>query len=373
MAAVRTAAIALGLCVAACGDNQSFPPVAPPLAQADAMFIVAHFDDDEIFMQPELLAALAAGSVTTVFVTSGDQVKGDAHADATFGAARIAYSSVLGTHDWHCGYLFLGDAPIHHCRMGSVSLIGLDLPDGGITGAMPTDLLHLVEGREQNVPILGPVRGRATEDDIITELAQLITITAPLQLNAQDVGATHGRDHSSHLMTASFALWAAARAGYTGELRWHRGYNVVAEQANFDDPTATSMLSHFEACYLGCGPCGGTCAKMDPTELSWMQHQYSFDRVRFATLDAGLALGEDGHLFSGELCMTSASDGTAALAPCTNAPEQYWLLDSEGHLWNGSPPAPVADMDYDHVRCLSTLATAPTCGATNGAPTWAFR
>jgi len=368
---VRTAAIALGLCVA-CGDNLSFPPPAPPLAQADTMFIVAHFDDDEIFMQPELLAALS-GSVTTVFVTSGDFVKGDAHADDTFNAARVAYSSVLGSHDWDCGYLFVQDKPIHHCRMGSVSLIGLDLPDGGITGAMPTDLLHLVEGRMQNVPILGPVRGRATEDDIISELAELITTTAPVQIHAQDVGATHGRDHSSHLMTASFALWAAARAGYAGDLRFHRGYNVVGEQLNFDDAAATFMLSHFEACYFGCGPCGGTCSHMDPTEVSWMQHQYAFDRIRTATFDAGLTLDEHGRLSTGTDCMTSASDGTAALAPCSSAPEQYWLLDSEGHLWNGSPPSPVADMDYDHVRCLATLSSAPTCGATNGAPIWTYR
>ena len=46
-------------------------------------------------------------------------------------------------------------------------------------------------------------------------------------------------------------------------------------------------------------------------------------------------------------------------------PEQYWVLDSEGFLWNGVPPAPTGDMSYTHVRCLATAdaqATSPACG-----------
>jgi len=81
-----------------------------------------------------------------------------------------------------------------------------------------------------------------------------------------------------------------------------------------------------------------------------------------------------GHLVARELCAASRRDGTVALAPCADAPEQYWLLDSDGHLWNGAPPDATPSMDYDHVRCLApdgagTLATAPTCGM-DLQPTW---
>ncbi len=374
MALVRTAAIALGWSVAAaCGDN--IPGPGPDLAPADTLIVIAHFDDDMIFMQPELLDALAAGSVTTVYVTSGDPVKGDDHADATFAAARTAYSAVLGASDWDCGYVPVAGAPAHHCRLGAVSLIALDIPDGGIEGTGTDSLLHLVEGDVRAVPILGHVGGSATVDSLTGELAELIAVTQPSQIHALDVGATHGRDHSSHLMSSSFALWGAARIGYAGAIRWHRGYNVATEAITLDGDAFTEparMLSYFEACYFDFAPCGSPAPKLDMAEQAWMQRQYSFDRVTSATLESGLVVEPNGHLAAGELCAASTPDGGVELDPCARVPEQYWWLDSEGHVWNGLPPDPTAGMDYDHVRCLASATSAPTCGA-GGAPIWSFR
>ncbi len=42
--------LALTGALAACGDNT--PPVGPPIEPADSMFVIAHFDDDMIFMEP---------------------------------------------------------------------------------------------------------------------------------------------------------------------------------------------------------------------------------------------------------------------------------------------------------------------------------
>lgn len=376
---MRTAAIVLGWSVAAaCGDNAPGPAVGPPLASADTMFVIAHFDDDMIFMQPELLAALEGGSVTTVYVTSGDPVKGDGRADEVFAAARTAYSSVVGSDDWECGYVAVGELPVHHCRLRdrAVSLIGLDLPDGGLDGERTDSLLHLVEGTITKLPILGPIGGHATRDDVIAELAELIVSTSPTSIHALDVAATHGRDHSSHLMSSSFALWAAATVGYGGGFIWHRGYNVDGEAATLlgtDYDASAVMLGYFEACYFGCGPCGRPCTQLDPQENAWMERQYAFDRVRIASLDAApLALDVRGHLRSENQCLAAGPDGGAALAACVDAPEQYWVLDDEGHVWNGAPPSATTGMDYDHVRCLAALDSAPTCGA-DLQPTWLFR
>jgi hypothetical protein len=124
-----------------------------------------------------------------------------------------------------------------------------------------------------------------------------------------------------------------------------------------------------------------------------MRRQYSYDRVvpggdvtltsadgaacAQVTLGGELALGDcaeatpmrltsSGQLVARDLCAASKRDGSVELAPCAAAPEQYWLFDSEGHLWNGAPPDAMAGMDYDHVRCLApdaSAAIAPTCGA----------
>src|SRR5436190_1415261 len=98
---VAPAAVALlALGTAGCGDNVTEPPA--PVEPADTLVIVAHFDDDILFMQPEVHNALASGSLTTVFVSSGDQVHGGARAAHTFMAARMGYSSVTGSRDWNC-------------------------------------------------------------------------------------------------------------------------------------------------------------------------------------------------------------------------------------------------------------------------------
>jgi hypothetical protein len=393
------------LTLVACGDN--LPAVGPPLERADTMFIIAHFDDDMIFMQPELLHAIEAGSLTTVYVTSGDLIHGNKRAEHTFEAARVAYAAAAGASDWDCGYLRVGESPVHHCRLpdAQISLIGLDIPDGGTQGDEVSSLLHLVDRTVSSLPIMGAVGGRATAATITETLAALITATAPDEIHALDLAACHGRDHSSHLLSSSFALWAAAQAGYPGAMRFHRGYNVDAEPVTLsqdDYDLVVPMLAHFEACYYGCAPCGSPCTELNEAHETWMHRQYSSDR---SPLDAhgalaldeaaglcaqaretGLVLGDcagappvridaTGHLQVGGACIASVA-GLAepvALVPCADDPAQYWVSDSEGHLWNGRPPDPSADMAFDHVRCLDvvdggaaappgTTLVAPTCG-----------
>jgi hypothetical protein len=398
------------LALSACGDN--IPIEGPRVQPASTMFVAAHFDDDMIFMQPDLLRALQSGSVTTIYVTSGDAVHGNDRADHTFMSAQTAYSSAIGSSvaDWDCGYLPDNFLPVHHCRsrVAPVSMIGLDVPDGGLDGTLPDGLLHLVENRETSVPILGPVGGRATIDDIIGEIVQLVIATNPSEIHALDLAATHGRDHSSHMFSSTFAFWAAARVGYSGAFVWHRGYNVADAPVTLSDAdfaAVAPMLGYFEACYFGCGDCGKQCPpnKLDVTHVTWIKRQYSSSRVATAsgvlaaqnatacmtpTGTGALAAGDcatatpgvldaTGHLTFGAQCLASAPDDTVALAPCAVVPEQYWLLDSEGLLWNGLPPRSADGMDYDHVRCLSVdpqlgaIATAPTCGA-HVQPRWQF-
>ena len=75
-----------------------------------------------------------------------------------------------------------------------------------------------------------------------------------------------------------------------------------------------------------------------------------------------IELSPTGALRLGNSCVTSADSGQLSLEVCSGAPEQYWVLDSEGALWNGRLPQRAPDMAYDHVRCLTDQG-AVTCGA----------
>lgn len=402
-------AIAVALTMGACGDNIEGADPGPPLAQADTLMVIAHFDDDMIFMQPELPRAIEGGSLTTIYVTSGDPVHGDGRAGFNFAAARIAYSSVAGPVDWDCGYLTVNDAPVHHCRLRGrpISIIGMDIPDGGLDGSGELSTLRLAQGEIDEVPILGPIGGVATGDSITDTLGALISATAPAQIHALDLAATHGYDHSSHLFSSSFALWAAARIGYAGELRWHRGYNVRETPVTLEGDEyeqAKHMIGYYDACYYHCAPCGTSCKTIDVSHDAWVQSQYSYDRAPLEATGtlalvgapgqcasrtgtaltlgdcataAPLTLEATGRLRLGNGCVTSPVSATdpVTLAPCDGSAGQYWVSDSDGRLWNGRIPEAAADMYYDHVRCLSAepssgaTLTAPICGSRH-APAW---
>jgi GlcNAc-PI de-N-acetylase len=386
--------------VAACGANlmpDHGVPVGPPLAPADRLMIVAHLDDDMIFMQPELVEALSHGSVTTVYVLSGDPAHGARGADHTFAAARTAYEHAAGADDWDCGYITIAELPARHCRLTTrpVSMLTIGVPDGGRRDERQDSLLHLVEGVVPTLSLQGPIHGKITRDRLIDELSEIITATAPRELHTLDIAATHGDDHPGHMVTASFALWAAAKAAFTGPIVSHRGYNVEREPISLSDADyarAKPMVGYFEACYRKCGPCGSECPTLDPAHDIWLRRQYATHTVATAqgrlavpgvsdsclALSgtrrlglAGCATGDvvellaDHHLHVGELCAASspANDDPVILVACSDDPAQYWRLDDEGMVANGRPPVPTADMYFDHMRCLHPTAGSPICGS----------
>jgi GlcNAc-PI de-N-acetylase len=402
----RGLAVLAVLLTAACGDNLT--GYGSSLSQADSLFIVAHLDDDMIFMQPELATALASGSVTTVYVSSGDPIHGLARAEHTFEATRTAYEYATGSSDWDCGYLIVTGLPVHHCRLRDrpVSMIGLDVPEGGRRGQRPDSLLHLLDGTVSSLPILGLRGGRVTTTSLIAELAEIIAVTAPHELHTLDIAGIHGDDHAGHLISAGFALWAAARVGYAGTIVSHRGYNVANEPANLSDADygfVKPMLGYFEACYRGCAPCGTECATLEPSHDTWLHRQYASTASpvtmtgRLASDDApgiclapigeasiglvacasaaALHLDGDRHLRVAGLCAASASgnDDAITLVPCADDPAQYWLFNDEGFVANGRPPISIPEMYFDHVRCLhaerGAIAGAPVCGSRLG-PRW---
>ncbi len=414
----------LAASAAGCGDNLTEPPA--PIEPADTLVIVAHFDDDVLFVQPELYNALASGSLTTVYVSSGDQVNGAARAAHTFMAARMGYSSVTGSRDWNCGYIQLAGSPAYHCRLRDwpVSMIALDTADGGLYGDLRRSPLHMVEGLVPDIPILGRIEGHATVASIVASLSAIIDATRPAQIHALDLASTHDHDHSGHMLSSAFAFWAAAASRYAGPIRWHRGYNVQGTPVTLSDADyamVKPMVGAFEACYSRCGPCGTSCQTFNKDHNDYLRSQYSSTRQVADTrgrlaLDSGTCLsvtpgGEvgladcaaaataelaaDGHLTIGDACLTSGAgnDDPVELAPCQDTPAQYWALDSDGLIWNGRPPepvpcAPVVDekachsqtpccMLFDHVRCLGPGATpgaplaAPVCGSMLQ-PHWRF-
>ncbi len=369
-----------------------------PLAQTQDLVVIAHQDDDLLFMQPDVIEAVRAGKgVTSVYVTAGNGNGGVDKADPRYGGLRAAYGAAAGANDWKCGFIDIAGHTAEHCRLveQNVSLVFLGYPDGGKEGENATSLLHLFEGSTTNVETIARQTTIYDRDSLIETIAHVMRITQPVRVRTLEVAATHGRDHSDHMVVGALSMLALARANNTtADVLAYRGYATTDEPANkvpavFD--SALDVLAHYEACASDCdAACGDACKTIDATHVEWLQRRYAIGfrrssggRLRSANdcvgLDASLVscdvapnwtIDSAGELRSGNVCLTVGDSVTTG--PCLGGRERRFFVDDEGHIWSGVPPAPQTDMDYAHLLCLATSGgrvTSQLCGK-DRAPTW---
>ena len=229
-AAAAIASVGLSPALSGCGDN--IFPDGQPLMTAARVNIVAHPDDDLLFMQPDLWTSLAHGEgVVTVYVTAGQSKKGLAYAEERQQAVMYAYQVASGATAWTCGSIIIAEHVAEHCQAqgtaAPVSLLFLGLPDGGPDGTFRGSLLSLWSGRVASVETIARRPQRYTQDDVIAVLAEVLRQTQPNQVNTLDVVATHGLDHSDQSLVGAATARAVAAAHLAAPIVAFRGYNVL--------------------------------------------------------------------------------------------------------------------------------------------------
>jgi len=385
---------------AACGDDL-YPP-GPALAAAEHLTIVAHQDDDLLFMQPDL-ADLAdrRERLTNVYVTAGNATGGVEISDKRNAGLMEAYAEAAGVDSaWACGEIDLADHAAEHCRLGGapISLVFLGYPDGGKQGEQRDSLLHLFDGSIPSAETIARRPARYDQAGLIAAVADVIRATQPRTIRTLELAATHGRDHSDHMVVGALTLLAVAETGSAPELLSFRGYATELEPENVIDPLydrSANNLAHYHACASDCAACGTACPTIDGTHAAWLRRRYAVglrtnlvgalrtgDRCVQAHPTTGapilgacasqddVQLTPDGRVRLGERCLAVDPDGGLGLVSCAAAAR--FFLDDDGHLWSGAP-APAAGVTAgQHLRCLSPdgerLVVAP-CGDGH-APRW---
>jgi LmbE family N-acetylglucosaminyl deacetylase len=396
--------LALLASVVACSGGHE-PPPGDALGVARDLVIVAHADDDLLFMQPDLTEAVAAGAgVTTVYVTASDDRQGVKNVERRDRALMVAYAGDAHA-DWRCGWIDIVGHAAKHCRLAAsnVSLVFLDYPDGGILGTDHDSLLNLWEGNIDSAETVAEVEARYDRDGLVQTVTAIVEATRPRVIRTLEVADTHGYDHSDHMVAGALALLADARAGSTAELLSYRGYSTRGEPANqpVDMFGVTfEMFAHYEACAEGCAACGERCAP-DHTEsdyLAYSERRYAQGFRRsvagvmrsagqcLAVTNGAVTLGECATAPSwrlgsqGELgdatghCLAVAATGELSYAVCGATSAQRFFVDDEGHVWSAILPTARPDMQYAHLACLTPgmgSVRAELCGQA-AAPTWEF-
>ncbi|MCP2258114.1 GlcNAc-PI de-N-acetylase [Streptoalloteichus tenebrarius] len=257
---------AVAVVLACSGPAEPAPAPGPteerPAVQARSVQVVAHQDDDILFMNPDLSADVRAGQpTTTVFLTAGEADVPDRaeYAANRQAGARAAYARMAGVaDDWRAEALPVGDRQVELYTLKArpdVQLVFVNLPEDadplprGGRGTL-TRLWH-DRTNEQQVESVVPARAavpraftynRAAVVDVLTGLLDrfhptVVRVQDPQPDPRYTTNWKPFHDHPDHVMTARFAEEAVRRHGAGGQQpRFvklnYRDYNVADTPVN---------------------------------------------------------------------------------------------------------------------------------------------
>jgi len=299
--------------------------------------VVAHQDDDILFMSPTLLRHLdAEHCIRTVYLTAGDAGDGLAYQAGREAGIEAAYANMVGlpnlwvehlhTYEGHLvRVLALVDAP-------RVSLVFLGLPDGRTKGQgfERFGFASLEKLWRNELPTLTSVDARNifTREGLIGVLAAIMEAFDPTLLALLDPMRFHGNEHSDHAFSARFAYLAQERLVRAPRIDIYRDYNISDEPINIaaaDQQTKWSSFVLYAEHDLKLCRDAATCLANSPYFL-YSQREYVIRDVLYT-----------GSLRNDGACLTvidhaAAAGDSVALAPCQDVPSQAWALTRAGEL-----------------------------------------
>lgn len=229
-----------------------------PAALGGNIVVVAHPDDDLLFMNPTIAEEIAAGeTVTAVYLTAGDAGQDAPYWEGREEGAKAAYALMAGTDrsDWvdetvtlsidgaaaEVASSYLASAP-------EVRLYFLRTPDGIDGGGTPTyglgSLEQLWDGSITDVTTVdGAVTYSAT--DLTQVIGAIMTRHAPEDLLLQD--DTSEIEHSDHVHTADFAEAALPIFDEDITVTRYQSYNSWGEEENLSPEDVALVTQVFEA------------------------------------------------------------------------------------------------------------------------------
>jgi LmbE family N-acetylglucosaminyl deacetylase len=391
--------IMAGIAALACGDNQLADSGALP--SVDNVVIVAHPDDDLLFMQPDLWRDLDSGqSLVTVYVTAGQAKKSVQYAESRQRAVLNGYALASGASTWNCGSVLISDRTAERCSAvgskGDITLLFLGLPDGGPVGDFPGSLLSLWQNGSTAKTVARTTQPY-NQQDLVRVLASILQQTQPKQVMTLDVMAIHGEDHSDHLLVGAATIAAVAQARTAAPVIAFRGYNIANEPINKNDEmynAVSVMMRGYESCATGCGQCGRQpCEQLSPYYEGLLRRRYATSftaqqrRGRLQTFDqclqSDLSLGAceaaprwtfaDDRIKLGDSCLMASNESQSLLlVPCASSTNQWWRLGDDGNIVSGVLAPALTDMLLVHTSCIGAVngrAQRQTCGG-SVAPRW---
>ncbi len=269
-------------------------PNANCLGRPTVMNVVAHQDDDLLFLNPDLQHEIQAGDcVHTVFLTAGNDGQGRPYWLSRQLGAEAAYNTMIGTRSvWVQRTVKLTDNEYITVANPSgnqrVSLIFMNLPDGYIDGrGFPmSDYKSLAKLQSGAIASIQTVDGQSsyTATQLVKALVQLMELYRPSEIHTQaDLTGVPDPDHSDHTTTSKFTLAAATaydQEEFLGQvvtpLKRYIGYPIQAYPANVSGADlAEKRAAFFAYGQFDGGVCTTVAACQTTTYGLYLERQYT--------------------------------------------------------------------------------------------------
>ena len=306
------------------------------VAPTGHVYVVAHQDDDLLFMNPDIETSIQSGHPTRViFVTaagSPDLSSWQAREHGVYTPYMMMAKATYSIYDdsatyWTCGSHTYNGFAVRQCALTQnpdVSLVFLRLGDGALSSLWDTD---------SGAPFYVTPAATLTSADgvntyskasLIATMASIFADFAPARVGTLDSTFAYGDDHQDHVTSALLSLEATHQWGASVATRIYRGYSMdgapdyyttpAAEAVNLSPAEYTEKHAVMEA-YGGGFANGGT---FD----NWCHRRYAIDRI---------ASGVGPIQESGAGCLDTqggaTADGTrAVVSACTGAASQNWTV-----------------------------------------------
>jgi LmbE family N-acetylglucosaminyl deacetylase len=272
------------LFVAGAGQGQAAAASSQTLGAT--LTVVAHEDDELLFMSPDVLYAIRAGvAVRTVYLTAGDDGMPASYWTTREEGPRAAYALMAGTaNSWTQSDAGVPGHPIPLFTLTGnpgISLAYLRLPDGNLNGSGfasngNESLQKLWQG---TIPLITAIDESSsyTQSSLIAVLASLMAAFRPAQIYTQDFVGTYGDgDHSDHYTTAYLTQAAVQQYAAAPPVTGFEGYGTSSLRANVSGADLTAKQNAFYA-YAKDDPqvCDSKSSCAGGDYAAWLQREYT--------------------------------------------------------------------------------------------------
>jgi len=218
--------------------------------------IVAHQDDDLLFLSPDLIHNIESGRcVKTIFITAGDAGSNSTYWTTRENGIETSYTLMSKTDNiWVENQIIVKNIKILIYNLKNnprISLIFLRLPDGNFkgTGYNNHNYQSIAKLWQDKITSINTVDNATiyTKQSLINILLELMKVYSPIEIHTQDfIGNFGDGDHSDHYATAYFTHEAEKKYTKPHIIISYMDYVIVSNPENvFDEDLLKKQKAFF--------------------------------------------------------------------------------------------------------------------------------